>query len=71
MPTFLILIMAVYGGLSIFFAFRQPPMALASMFKIPILFAFLPDRVALVAGRLFVGVASLGLAFYLFAVSGR
>lgn len=65
MPWLFLAITAVYGLSSILFAFVQPPEALRSFFRVPAIFVFLPDRWVLPAGRLFVGVLSLGLVVYI------
>lgn len=49
-------IMTVYGILCCVFAFVEPPSALRSLFKVPAIFVFLPDRLVMPVGRLFVGV---------------
>ncbi len=51
--------LAVYGLTSLLFAFVDPPEFLSSMYKVPAVFVFLPDRWVMPAGRAFVGVVCL------------
>jgi hypothetical protein len=46
----------IFGLLNFIFAFVEPPRFLSSFFKIPAIFVFLPDRMVVPAGRLFVGL---------------
>ncbi len=56
MPWVFFGILAVYGLLSIVFAFIEPPEAISRMFKVPSIFVFLPDRYVMPVGRVFVGI---------------
>jgi hypothetical protein len=56
---------ALYGLLSFIFAFVEPPGPLRSSFRVPAIFVFLPDRLVMPAGRVFVGICSLFVAGYL------
>ena len=70
MPWVIFGLMAVYGVLCILFAFLEPPSALRSMFKVPSIFVFLPDRLVMPVGRVFVGLSALFVAgFFLFKFS--
>jgi hypothetical protein len=44
-----------YGALYVVFAFKEPPAAIQSFFKVPSIFIFLPDRHVLRAGRITLG----------------
>ncbi len=65
MPWFLVLLLLVYGVAYIAFAFKQPPEFLRHWFKVPAIFVFLPDRLVMPAGRIFVGVGSIGTAVFI------
>jgi hypothetical protein len=54
--------MLVYGLACSLFAFVEPPGALRSLFKVPSIFVFLPDRWVMPVGRLFVGVCCFFVA---------
>jgi hypothetical protein len=56
MPWAFVALMLVYGISCCVFAFVEPPAALRSLFKVPAIFIFLPDRLVMPVGRLFVGV---------------
>jgi hypothetical protein len=57
--------MVVYGLTSLLFAFVEPPEFLRSMYKVPAIFVFLPDRWVMPAGRVFVGLVCLvGAIFF-------
>jgi hypothetical protein len=71
MPWAFAAILTIYGLCAIVFAFREPPEALRSLFKVPAIFVFLPDRLVMPAGRLFVGASSLAVVGYLFTVLHR
>jgi hypothetical protein len=58
--TFLV----VYGISAVLFAFVEPPRFLDSFYKVPSIFVFLPDRWVMPAGRLFLGLGSLGTAIF-------
>jgi hypothetical protein len=58
-------LMAIYGLLCFVFAFVEPPSLLRSSFRVPSIFVFLPDRLIMPAGRVFVGICSLFVAGYL------
>jgi len=62
MPWVMIGLMGVYGVLCFIFAFLEPPGVLRSMFKVPAIFVFLPDRLVMPAGRIFVGLCALFVA---------
>jgi hypothetical protein len=55
----------VYGLTAIVFAFREPPQAISSFYRVPAIFIFLPDRWVVPVGRLFLGVSCCGIALYL------
>jgi hypothetical protein len=55
MPWVFIALTILYGGLCCLFAFKEPPGALRSLFRVPAIFIFLPDRWTMPVGRLFVG----------------
>lgn len=65
MPWAFLVITTVYGIFSLIFAFAEPPTYLRSIFTVPRLFIFLPDRLVMPVGRVFVGVASLGLVAFM------
>jgi hypothetical protein len=65
MPWAFAAIFTIYGLCSIAFAFRDPPEPVRSLFRVPAIFIFLPDRLMIPAGRLFLGVSSLALVGYL------
>jgi|WetSurMetagenome_2_1015567.scaffolds.fasta_scaffold14207_4 hypothetical protein len=65
MPWVFIAIMAVYGALCILFAFRKPPEAVEHFFKVPGIFAFLPGRWVMPAGRIFVGLCCFALCAFI------
>lgn len=54
-----IIAMAVYSLLSILFAFRPPPRGVDNFFRVPSIFAFLPKRWVMPAGRVFVGACGM------------
>lgn len=62
----LLIIMGLYSVLSIVFAFVRPPSFLNSLFKVPGIFVFLPDHLAMPVGRVFMGL--LGIGFIVFLV---
>lgn len=64
MPWVLVAILAVYGLLCLVFAAVPPPAAVRSWFPIPSIFVFLPDRLLVPIGRVFVGLCSLGVAVF-------
>jgi len=64
MPWIFLALMSVYGVLCVLFAFVQPPEALRSLFKVPAIFVFLPDRWVMPVGRVFVGLSSLALVAF-------
>jgi hypothetical protein len=51
--------LVVYGTFCFVFAFVEPPDAFRSLFRSPRIFVFLPDRLVIPVGRVFVGVRSL------------
>jgi hypothetical protein len=59
-----LIIMTVYGIASLIFAFVEPPSRLGSLFRVPALFVFLPDRWIVPVGRVFIGLGSLGLVAF-------
>jgi len=65
MPWAFIAILAIYGLLCVVFAFVEPPAAVRSLFPIPSIFVFLPDRLIVPIGRVFVGLCSLGVAAFI------
>jgi hypothetical protein len=65
MPWVLVGILAVYGLLCLVFAVVAPPSSVRSLFPIPSIFVFLPDRYLVPVGRVFVGLTSLGLAGFM------
>ena len=58
-------ILAVYGLFCLVFAAVQPPAAIRSWFPIPSIFVFLPDRLLVPVGRVFVGLCTLGVAAFI------
>ena len=60
-----LVVMGVYSVLSIVFAFVNPPSFLNSLFKVPGIFVFLPDNLVMPVGRIFVGLAGIGLIVFL------
>ncbi len=59
---------ALMGGwsvLSVVFAFVTPPKRIGSLFKVPAIFVFLPDRLVMPVGRIFIGICGLALCGYL------
>jgi len=56
MPWVFFGIITIYGILSCVFAFVEPPPAISRIFKVPSIFVFLPDKLVMPAGRLFVGI---------------
>jgi hypothetical protein len=65
MPWLFLALMTVYGILSLVFAFVPPPERFRSLFKVPAIFVFLPDRWVMPAGRIALGVGSLALVGYI------
>jgi hypothetical protein len=65
MPWVFLALMSVYGVLCLLFAFVQPPEALRSLFKVPAIFVFLPDRWAMPVGRVVLGLGSLALVAFI------
>ena len=64
MPWVFVAILAVYGLLCLVFAAVEPPASVRSLFPIPSIFVFLPDRTIVPVGRVFVGLSSLGVAAF-------
>ena len=52
----IVVILAVFGVLNLVFAFVPPPMAVKGLFRVPVIFVFLPDRLILPVGRVFNGL---------------
>jgi hypothetical protein len=65
MPWVLVGILAVYGLLCLVFAVVSPPASVRSLFPIPSIFVFLPDRYIVLVGRVFVGLSVLGVAAFM------
>lgn len=66
-----LIIMGLYSVLSIALAFVQLSSFLNSIFKVPGMFIFLPDNLVIQVGRVFVGLAGIGLiAFLVTRLSG-
>ena len=65
MPWLFLALMTVYGILCVLFAFVNPPEAIRSMFKVPAIFVFLPDRWITPVGRVFVGLCSFALVVFI------
>jgi hypothetical protein len=65
MPWALVAILSVYGLLCLVFAVVEPPASVRSLFPIPSIFVFLPDRFIVPIGRVFVGLCALGLAGFI------
>jgi hypothetical protein len=57
--------MSVYGISCFLFAFVQPPEGLRNLFKVPAIFAFLPDRWIVPVGRVVLGLGSLALVAFI------
>lgn len=66
MPWVFFAIMAVYGALSILFAFVRPPEGVSHFFKVPAVFAFLPEKWVMPAGRVFVGLLCIAVCVFLY-----
>ncbi|HEY4117134.1 MAG TPA: hypothetical protein VGM56_04740 [Byssovorax sp.] len=66
MPWVLLGVLAIYGVLSIVFAFVDPPAGLGSFFPVPAIFVFLPNRFIRPAGRVFAGLLTIGFGVFLF-----
>lgn len=60
-----LILMGAYSVLSILFAFVRPPRFLNSIFRVPSIFVFLPDHLVMPVGRIFVGLAGIGLIVFL------
>ncbi len=60
-----LIVMGAFSVLSILFAFVRPPQFLNSLFKVPSIFAFLPERLVIPVGRVFVGLAGIALIVFL------
>jgi len=71
MPWILYTMLGVYGALSILFAFRRPPQGVEHFFKVPGIFAFLPDRLVMPVGRVFVGLCCFALGIFVFVMLSR
>ena len=65
MPWVFVAILAVYGLLCLVFAVVAPPASVRSLFPIPSIFVFLPDRYIVPVGRAFVGLSILGVAAFM------
>ncbi|MBC7173556.1 MAG: hypothetical protein H5U40_14040 [Polyangiaceae bacterium] len=66
MPVAFYALMFIYGLLCFIFAFVEPPDAVRGLFKVPAIFVFLPDRWVMPAGRIFVGLCSWFVTFFLY-----
>lgn len=66
MPWVFFGMMILYGLLSILFAFVRPPAGLDHFFKVPAIFAFLPDHLVMPVGRIFVGLLCIGVMVFLY-----
>jgi hypothetical protein len=55
-PIILSAFFVLYGIAYLAFAFREPPAALASFFRVPFFFAFFPAEGRMKYGRLTIGV---------------
>ena len=60
MPVAATVELGLFGVLYWVFAFVQPPEAIRHFFKVPGIFVFLPDRLAMPVGRFLMGVLLLG-----------
>lgn len=65
MPWALCIMLTIYGILAIVFAFVEPPGFLRSWFRVPAIFAFLPNRWIVPAGRIFVGLGMFALVAFI------
>jgi hypothetical protein len=65
MPWVLVAILALYGLCCLLFAVVVPPAGVRSLFPIPSIFVFLPERWMVPIGRVFVGLCSLGVAAFI------
>ena len=65
MPWLFLGLMTVYAVLCFVFAFVEPPDRFRSLFKVPAIFIFLPDRLVAPVGRVFVGLCSLFLVGFI------
>jgi hypothetical protein len=59
MPVAVTVVLGLFGVLYLVFAFVQPPEAIRHFFKVPAIFVFLPDRMAMPVGRFLMGVLLL------------
>jgi len=57
-------ILAVWSVLNLLFAFVPPPMAVKGLFRVPVIFVFLPDRLILPVGRVFNGLIGFVGTFF-------
>ncbi|MBN2192890.1 MAG: hypothetical protein JW751_08740 [Polyangiaceae bacterium] len=55
----------LYGLSCLVFALVDPPRILSYLYRVPAVFVFLPDRLAMPVGRAFVGICSLGVAAFM------
>ena len=65
MPWVLLGLLSLYGLLSLVFAFVEPPNAVRGLFKVPGIFVFLPDKMVVPVGRIFVAVSSFVLVGFI------
>ena len=70
MPWPFLALVTLYSLLSLLFAFVAPPNAVSSFFKVPSVFVFLPEKLVVPAGRIFVGLCGLFFVAY-FAIKMR
>jgi hypothetical protein len=57
-----IIVIAAYGALYLAFAFREPPEALVTYFRVPSIFIFWPDETRMKYGRISMGVLFIAAA---------
>jgi hypothetical protein len=69
MPWQLVVLMCVYGGLMMLFAFVEPPEGLERFFRVPSVFVFLPSSWTVPVGRFVMGTLSIEIATLFFADS--
>jgi hypothetical protein len=60
-----IFVMGAWSLLNLLFVFKEPPASVRHFFRVPGIFVFLPEKWVMPAGRLFAGLAGLGLTIFL------
>lgn len=62
-PILIALFFILYGIAYLAFAFREPPAALATFFRVPSIFVFVPDESRMKYGRVTVGLLFIVVPF--------